>query len=198
MVNIKTVLYLTISWLLLILGPQANMAQANDEAYVGQMIWVPFNFAPRGWASCNGQLLPISQNTALFSLLGTQYGGDGKSTFALPDMQGRLLVHSGQGAGLSLYDQGETGGEETHTLTVAELPQHSHTLQVSAAPGDSISPIDKYFAASNSGLQYSDSQPTTMEAQVVGTTGNAQPHNNMMPYTTLHCIIALEGRFPPR
>ena len=109
----------------------AAEALAGDQPFVGEMIWVPFNFAPKGWALCNGQLLPISQNTALFSLLGTQYGGNGTNNFALPDMQGRLMINAGQGAGLSDYVQGESGGEASHTLSQAEMPTHSHAVVAS-------------------------------------------------------------------
>ena len=113
----------------------ARPAQASTQPFVGEIMWVPYNFAPTGWAFCDGQLLAISQNTALFSLLGTYYGGNGQTTFALPDVKGRVLINSGQGAGLSDYYQGESGGEDTHTLISSEIPVHNHTVKATAATG---------------------------------------------------------------
>jgi microcystin-dependent protein len=184
--------------LLFILGMPATSALAEDTPFIGEMIWVPYNFAPRGWASCDGQLLPISQNTALFSLLGTTYGGDGITTFALPDMQGRVMINAGQGAGLSLYGQGQAGGESAHTLTQNEMPVHSHVFQASTATGTVTTPSGNLYAASASGKQYGQNPAATMSALSVAGTGGGQPHNNMMPYGTLNCIIALQGIFPAR
>jgi microcystin-dependent protein len=170
----------------------------GGQPFVGEIMWVPYTFAPRGWAQCNGQILPIAQNTALFSLLGTTYGGDGKSTFALPDMQGRLLINAGQGPGLSDYSLGQNGGEETVTLLQSEIPAHSHSVNVSNTLADQTDPTGKVFASSANGALYATSPTATLSPAALSTVGASQPHNNMMPHTTLTCIIALQGVFPPR
>jgi microcystin-dependent protein len=161
-----------------------------------------FNFAPRGWAMCNGQLLPISQNTALFSLLGTTYGGDGKSTFALPDLEGRAPMHPGQGPGLSLHDLGETGGSENVTLLQSEIPSHTHQLRANADFADVQVPGPaRSLARSQNANAYKApaGQPTVnMSASELAPAGGDQPHNNMQPYLTLNFNIALQGVFPPR
>lgn len=159
------------------------------------------NFAPTGWAFCNGQLLPISQNTALFSLLGTTYGGDGKSTFALPDLQGSAPMQPGQGPGLSLRDLGETGGSETVTLLESEMPNHSHTLQAASAPSNSNTPANAGLA--NPAVQavriYGNAASLVpMAPAAITPAGGSLPHNNLQPYLTLNFIIALQGVFPPR
>jgi len=159
----------------------------------------PFNFAPKGWAFCDGQILPLSQNTALFSLLGTTYGGDGKSNFALPNMQGNAPMHPGQGPGLSLHDLGETGGSETVSLLESEIPSHSHAWSVSFADAVDPSPIDSQLAKST-GVGYF-AAPTAlvnMADVVIAPAGGDQPHNNMQPYLTLNFCIALQGVYPPR
>src|SRR5579884_2122904 len=161
------------------------------------------NFAPRGWALCNGQLMPISQNTALFSLLGTTYGGDGKSTFALPNLQGSAPMQQGQGPGLSLRDLGETGGEQFLTLLQSEMPAHVHTVMAATGGGGSSAPANNAWASGAKGLGdlYSPSNSSTnvqMSPLAVSITGGSQPHNNMMPYLCLTFIIALQGVFPPR
>jgi microcystin-dependent protein len=162
----------------------------------------PFNFAPKGWATCNGQLLPISQNTALFSLLGTFYGGDGKSTFALPDLQGSAAMDVGQGQGLSQRFIGEAGGSESVTLIGAEMPVHTHTLRANPQLGDSPSPAaDRAIARLGSINVYqttSNANLTPMAFQSLPPAGGDQPHNNMQPYLTLNFCIALQGIFPPR
>ena len=165
-------------------------------------IWA-CNFAPTGWAFCNGQLMPISQNTALFSLLGTTYGGDGKSTFALPDMRGNSPMHPGQGPGLSLRDLGEIGGEETVTLLDSEMPAHAHQFGGAAAgAGDVQDPTGAVWAQGpgRSAVFLYSSPPTgamnNMQSMTI--TGGSQPHNNMQPYLTLNFCIALQGVFPPR
>ena len=170
------------------------------DPFVGEIRMFTGNFAPLGWALCNGQLLPISQNTALFSLLGTMYGGNGQTTFALPNIQGRAVMHFGQGPGLSLYDQGEMGGSETTTLTTNELAAHNHTLQGQSADGPSNNPTNKTLAASSGGLpQYALTAPDVdMHPDSLLDTGGGQPHNNLQPYLTLNFIIALQGVFPPR
>jgi microcystin-dependent protein len=169
------------------------------------------NFAPTGWALCDGQLLPISQNTALFSLLGTTYGGDGKSNFALPNLQGSAPMQSGQGPGLSLRDLGETGGEQNVTLLQTEMPAHSHTLFATATTGTVATSTNNQlaFATAGAGKQsagnvvnyYSSNvnQATTgLNPLGMSITGGSLPHNNMMPYLGLTFIIALQGIFPPR
>ena len=174
------------------------------DPFVAEIRIFPFNFAPKGWAFCNGQILPLSQNTALFSLLGTTYGGDGKSNFALPDMQGNAPMHPGQGPGLSLHDLGETGGVETVTLLNSEIPLHAHTVAGSInANGDSITPANSIWSQAPGGrgsLQlYTPGAPTGgMNPNPLGMTGGNQPHNNMQPYLTLNFCIALQGVYPPR
>jgi microcystin-dependent protein len=170
------------------------------DPFVAEIRIFPFNFAPKGWAFCNGQLLPISQNTALFSLLGTTYGGDGKSNFALPDMQGNAPMHPGQGPGLSLHDLGETAGEDSVTLLQTEMPQHNHTLGADAIdPADTNVPsINATYAQSTGGLIYQTTTNTQMSPNALEPAGGNQPHNNMMPYLTLNFCIALQGVFPPR
>ena len=172
------------------------------DPFVAEIRIFPFNFAPRGWAWCNGQLLPISQNTALFSLLGTTYGGDGKSTFALPDLQGSAPMHPGQGPGLSLHDLGEIGGSETVTLLESEIPSHSHTLRANADFADVQTPSNaRSIARSQNANAYKDpsGQPqVVMSPSALAPAGGDQPHNNMQPYLTLYFNIALQGVFPPR
>ncbi len=172
------------------------------DPFVAEIRIFPFNFAPKGWAWCDGQLMPISQNTALFSLLGTTYGGDGKSNFALPDLQGSAPMHPGQGPGLSLHDLGETGGSETVSLLESEIPAHSHTMKASVenATQGTLTP-NITLASSVSGSLYQsnvNSNLVNMNFQALAPAGGNQPHNNMMPYLTLYFNIALQGVFPPR
>lgn len=160
------------------------------------------NFAPKGWALCDGQLLPISQNTALFSLLGTTYGGDGKSNFALPNLQGSAPLQAGQGPGLSLRDLGEIGGEQNVTLLQTEMPAHSHTAQAAAGTG-LADPTNNVWASGAKGFGnvYSPSAQATnvqMNPFATSISGGSQPHNNMMPFLGLTFIIALQGVFPAR
>jgi microcystin-dependent protein len=172
------------------------------DPFVAEIRIFPFNFAPRGWAFCDGQLLPISQNTALFSLVGTFYGGDGKSTFALPDLQGRAAVDVGQGQGLSQRFLGEGGGVESVTLLDSEMPSHPHTLRANPQLGDSPSPApDRSIARLGSINVYqttSNASLTPMAPQGLPPAGGSLPHNNMQPYLTLNFCIALQGVFPPR
>jgi microcystin-dependent protein len=169
------------------------------DPFVAEIRIFPFNFAPKGWAFCDGQLLPISQNTALFSLLGTTYGGNGKSNFALPDLQGNAPMHPGQGPGLSLHDLGETGGSETVTLLQSEIPVHSHAVNASAADGTTGSPHGQLVAKGVGVNMYTTSfNATALNPNAVGPVGGDQPHNNMQPYLTLNFNIALQGVFPPR
>jgi microcystin-dependent protein len=173
------------------------------DPFVAEIRIFPFNFAPKGWAWCDGQLLPLSQNTALFSLLGTTYGGDGKSTFALPDMQGNAPMHPGQGPGLSLHDLGETGGSETVTLLESEIPVHSHSMRAhNGDQADAQNPsANTSLAQSANGFAYqqtTNSSLTNMAPETLTPAGGDQPHNNMMPYLTFYFNIALQGIFPPR
>jgi microcystin-dependent protein len=169
------------------------------DPFVAEIRIFPFNFAPKGWAWCDGQLLPLSQNTALFSLLGTTYGGNGKSNFALPDLQGRAPMHPGQGPGLSLHDLGETGGSETVTLLESEIPAHSHVITASESDGLERTPNDQLFATGIGIAEYATPGAlTTLNPQVLAPAGGDQPHNNLMPYLTFYFCIALQGVFPPR
>jgi microcystin-dependent protein len=157
------------------------------------------NFAPTGWATCDGQLMPISQNTALFSLLGTTYGGDGKSNFALPNLQGSAPLQAGQGAGLSLRDLGQSGGEQTVTLLQTEMPAHNHAVQA-AASGGLASPTGNAWGSGAKGRPpaYSASSNVQMNPLATSITGGSLPHNNMPPFLCLTFIIALQGVFPAR
>jgi microcystin-dependent protein len=174
------------------------------DNFVGEIRIVPFNFAPNGWAMCNGQLLPISQNTALFSLLGTFYGGDGTSNFGLPDLQGCAPVNFGQGPGLSPYGLGQTGGETTVTLSLSQIPSHTHTASPNAGNGDVNNPQGNTWAKPHLGKTpiniYSNTAGSglNMNPSAFTLTGGNLPHNNMSPYLTLNFIIALTGIFPPR
>jgi microcystin-dependent protein len=172
-----------------------------SDPFVAEIRIFPFNFPPKGWAFCNGQLLPLSQNTALFSLLGTTYGGDGKSTFALPDLQGSAPMQPGQGQGLSLRDLGEMSGSESITLLVSEIPLHTHNILASVDPADAQIPSPNATLARSSG---GDAYTTTtsglvqMAPQALAPAGGSLPHNNMQPYLTLNFCIALQGVFPAR
>jgi microcystin-dependent protein len=174
------------------------------DPFVAEIRIFPFNFAPKGWAFCDGQILPLSQNTALFSLLGTTYGGDGKSTFALPDLQGSAPMHPDQGPGLSLHDLGEIGGVESVTLLLSEMPFHSHNVgRAKAANGDSVTPVGNVWAQAAAGrgaaALYKEPPPTgQVNVTSLAPTGGSLPHNNMQPYLTLNFCIALQGVFPPR
>jgi microcystin-dependent protein len=170
------------------------------DPFVAEIRIFPFNFAPKGWAWCDGQLLPLSQNTALFSLLGTTYGGNGKSNFALPDLQGRAPMHPGQGPGLSLHDLGETGGSETVSLLESEIPGHAHTLRVYAGdPADHFAPTGSTLARSNNGNAWGAANNlVALSDQALAPAGGDQPHNNLQPYLTFYFAIALQGVFPPR
>ncbi|HZH66819.1 MAG TPA: tail fiber protein [Flavisolibacter sp.] len=167
------------------------------DPFVAEIRMMPFNFAPRGWAFCNGQLLPISQNTALFSLLGTTYGGNGQSTFALPDLQGRVPMQPGQGPGLSLHDLGEMSGTEQVTLLESEIPAHNHTLSGTTLPATSNNPAGNLPARANL-YSNSISNLVQMSYQALVPAGGSLPHNNMMPYLTVNFCIAMQGVFPSR
>ncbi len=171
------------------------------DPFVAEMRIFPFNFPPKGWAFCNGQILPISQNTALFSLLGTTYGGDGKSNFALPNMEGSAPMAPGQGPGLSQHDLGEVNGSEFVTLLQSETPLHNHGLMASVPPALLFAPSSSTGLARSVGgpaYQASNAGLVQMNAAAVQLNGSNQPHNNMMPYLTLNFCIALQGVFPSR
>lgn len=171
------------------------------DPFVAEIRMFPFTFAPKGWAFCNGQLLPLSQNTALFSLLGTIYGGDGKSTFALPDLTGRSAMHPGQGSGLSNRFLGEMGGAETVTLLNSEMPFHTHTVNSVAGvfAGNTNIVTGNSFAKSGQGNSYTPAaNEVQMSDEALTPTGGDLPHNNMMPYLTVNFCIALQGVFPAR
>ena len=172
------------------------------DPFIAEIRVVGFNFPPTGWAQCNGQLLPISQNTALFALLGTTYGGDGKSTFALPNIQGGVVVHPGQGQGLSEYFEGQQGGAQTLTLLQSEMPVHSHAARATIDDGQFQAPApDRALAVSNPGFAYQSNTSqnlTQMNVQALGISGESLPHNNLQPYLVLNFVIALQGIFPQR
>jgi microcystin-dependent protein len=171
----------------------------DGDPYIGQIEMVGFNFAPVGWALCDGTLLSIAQNTALFSLLGTQYGGDGRTTFALPDLRGRVPIHQGAGPGLTPYTIGQFAGEENHTLNVNELPQHTHTLQASSANGTTDSPVSGVPARNGAGIpEFAAAPNAAMAPNAIAPAGGGLAHNNMQPYLCINFIIALQGIFPPR
>lgn len=169
-----------------------------SEPFVAEIRIFAGNFAPRGWAACNGQLLPIAQNTALFSLVGTIYGGDGRTVFGLPNLQGRAPMHPGRGPGLTFRRIGESGGTETVTLSEAQMPAHSHSVSA-GLEAQSSTPDGNYLGQPESVMIYHT--PVTPDATLAGTqsaTGGSQAHNNMQPYLVLNFIIALVGLFPSR
>ncbi|MVN86392.1 phage tail protein [Deinococcus sp. HMF7620] len=169
------------------------------EPFLGEIQMFAGNFAPRGWALCNGQLLPLAQNTALFSLLGTTYGGDGRTTFALPNLQAASPMAPGQGPGLSFHQLGEQGGSAAVTLLSQEMPAHIHTVNAFDIPATSPVPADRSLARSVQFNAYAPQTPATvLNPSSVSVTGAAQPHNNMPPYLTITFIIALQGIFPQR
>ncbi len=170
------------------------------DPFVAEIRIFPFNFAPTGWAFCDGQIMPLSQNTALFALLGTTYGGDGKSTFALPDLQGNAPLCAGQGAGTSLYDLGQMGGAQFVTLLQSEIPFHNHTAQVSLSDATDQTPNGTLLATGVGIGNYANTggATTTLSGNALAPVGGDLPHNNMQPYLTLNFCIALQGVFPPR
>jgi microcystin-dependent protein len=164
------------------------------DPFLGEIKIISFTFAPRGWAFCNGQLMPISQNQLLFDLLGTTYGGDGQTTFALPDLQGRTPFNVG-----SSFVLGQKGGEETHTLTIPEMPGHTHAAVASSAAADQTSPAGGLWANGGISTYSSTNQPQiTMSGLAVGAAGESQPHQNLSPYLVLNFVISLEGTLPQR
>lgn len=187
-------------WLLgaLCLTLLPNAQVMADEPFVGEVRWVGFTFAPRNWAFCDGQLLSVAGNDALFSLLGTNYGGDGRTTFALPDLRGRAMMHEGTGPGLSSRTLGRRDGGETETLAVTHLPGHTHTAKASNSFGNSVVPNDRVVASRRRTKLYDSSADVDMHATAVAPTGGSQAHTNMQPFNTLNCIIALQGVYPSR
>jgi microcystin-dependent protein len=173
-----------------------------SNPFLAEIRIVPFGFAPKGWALCNGQLLPISQNTALFSLLGTTYGGDGRSNFALPNLQGSAPMQAGQGPGLSLRDLGQTGGEQSVTLLQTEMPAHAHTAQGVAGAGSQGPGTNTTWSDANqrgiSAYAPKSANAASMSPNGLSMAGGSLPHNNMMPYLGVNFIIALQGVYPPR
>jgi microcystin-dependent protein len=174
-----------------------------SEPFLGEIRMFGGNFAPRGWAFCNGQILAIAQNTALFSLLGTTYGGNGQTTFALPDLRGRVPMHWGQGPGLTPRSLGETGGSENVTLLSNQMPAHTHSLNANTNQGETFSPGGGVAAAAVDSSQqplniYSTTANTTMSPQAIAAAGGSQPHDNMQPFECVSFIIALEGIYPSR
>jgi len=166
------------------------------QPYVGEIRMFAGNFAPVGWAMCDGQLLPISENDVLFTLIGTIYGGDGQSTFGLPDMRGRLAVHNGTGGGIT-YTTGELGGVEEITLTAPQIPVHSHALLARTSAADSTSPAGRVLAQPSGPVMFIEDTPAAaMATSVVNTTGGSQPHSNLQPYLCINFIISLFGIFP--
>jgi microcystin-dependent protein len=168
------------------------------DPFVAEIRIFTFNFPPRGWAWCNGQILPLSQNTALFSLLGTNYGGNGKSNFGLPDLQGRTPIFYGQGPGLSLRDIGEIGGIETVSLLQSEMPNHTHQLRNTNEPAEVNNPLNATMTTASAAIYNSATANANMNSGSLVPFGNNQPHNNMMPYITYYFNIALQGVYPPR
>jgi microcystin-dependent protein len=173
-----------------------------SEPFIGEIILFAGNFAPRGWALCNGQLLSIAQNTALFSILGTTYGGDGRVTFALPDLRGRVPMHAGQGPGLTNRTLGEMSGQETVTLIITEIPAHNHLVNCSGS-GSVDTPVNDVpgLATDTSRNPINAYNPTAdalMAPNMIQPSGGSQPHNNLQPYLVVNYIIAMEGIFPSR
>jgi len=178
----------------------SNNTEAQSDPFIGQISMFAGNFAPRGWAFCDGQLLPISQNTALFSLLGTTYGGDGRTTFGLPDLRGRVPMHAGSGPGLSNRPQGQKLGVETNTITTNQMPSHSHAVNAVSEDGNQSVPSGNLPAGTKVlDKEYSNAASnTTMDVGMIGSQGGGQAVNNMQPFITVRFIIALQGIFPSR
>ena len=162
------------------------------EPFLGEIRIMTYDFAPKGWALCDGQLLPINQNQALFSLLGTTFGGDGRTTFALPDLQARTPIHAGAG-----HILGEVGGEASHTLALAELPQHTHVLSGATSGNGTANPAGAFIGPANN-LYHAPGGSSPMSPSSISTVGSGQPHENRQPYLTLTLCIALQGIFPSR
>lgn len=190
-----------IAFLICILGIFSSNTTLKAQPFVGQIMFVPYNFAPIGWQDCDGSLLSISENEVLFNLIGTTYGGDGETTFAVPNAKGRVIIDDGQGPGLSNYQLGQTGGAESVTLSLSQLPVHNHSVFGSGADGSQNLPTGGIPANTKAlDKEYSDStfpaNKVTMKAGMLSPAGSSQPHNNMMPTLALKCVISLYGIFP--
>ena len=168
-----------------------------SEPFLAEVRIVGFNFAPRGWAFCDGQILPINQNQSLYSLLGTTYGGDGRTSFALPDMRGRVPIHVGRSNGGAFHTLGQKSGEETHTLSAAEMPQHTHVAKASNLAGNNPIPGNNVLARANN-LYHAPSNLVALASGTVANVGGGQAHNNMQPTIAVNFCIALRGLFPSR
>jgi microcystin-dependent protein len=174
----------------------SSPARAQSTPLLGQIMIVPYQFAPKGWAMCNGQILGISQNQALFALLGTTFGGDGQNSFALPDLRGRAPIGMGQGPGLAPYDLGETGGQEVVTLTLSQIPSHTHVAMGATAVANTGSPAGASWAMPRALLYSSIAPSVPMSTEALGSTGGGQPHENRKPYVVMTYVIAIQGIFP--
>jgi len=168
------------------------------EPFIGQIIMFGGNFAPRSWAFCDGQLLAISSNTALFSILGTTYGGDGRTTFALPELRGRVAIHAGNGPGLSNYNLGQKSGTETVTLNSNQMPSHTHTLRAHSEDAEETNPSGHRLGGTGTAIYASEAADVNMSGDSVTNTGGNQAHTNIQPYNTVNYIIALLGTYPSR
>lgn len=166
------------------------------EPYIGDIIMFGSNFAPRGWAFCNGQLMPIAQNTALFSIIGTTYGGDGRTTFALPDLRSRAPMHTGHGPGLTSRRLGQRGGTETNTLNITQMPSHNHGL-IAGEEGNTEDPNGNFIAGSGT-QAFGTTSDVNMNNAAVSNTGSSQPINNIQPFQCVNFIISLDGQYPSR
>ena len=193
----KLALLLALTLLAAGLGALLPSPAAAQEPFIGEIRMFAGNFAPRGWALCDGQILQIVQNTALFSILGTTYGGDGQTTFGLPDLRGRFPIGQGQGPGLSSRQIGEMAGAEAVTLTTAQMPAHTHVARAKGAAGTTSAPGNNVAAAGRN--LYSTAAPdVALSVAAIAATGGSQTHENMPPYLGITFIIALEGIYPPR
>jgi len=190
----RSALFLLFAGLIASFCPSAARAQATP--FLGQIMIVSFDFAPKGWAMCDGQILSINQNQALFAVLGTYYGGDGTQTFALPDLRGRVPIGMGQGTGLSSRSIGESGGEETVTLNITQIPSHTHVPMGAASVANSGSPAGNYWAMPRVLLYSAGTPDTQLNGGALGSTGGSQPHENRKPFLVLNYVIALQGIFP--
>jgi len=174
-------------------------AKAGAETFIGEIMMVGYTFCPRSWAEANGQLVSINENPALYSLYGTTFGGDGRTTFALPDLRGRVPMHVGQGSGLLNRALGQQGGSETNTLTANQLLAHSHSLNGTTAAANAVDPLGNVLANTGRSDTYTTSAPNAqMSSGAIGATGGGQAVNNMQPFLTIRYCVALNGIFPSR
>jgi microcystin-dependent protein len=183
---------------ILLLGALSTTQAQAREPFIGEIMWIGSNFCPRGWTGAEGQLLSIAQNTALFSLYGTMYGGDGRTTFGLPDLRGRVAVHAGQGPGLANYTQGSRGGLEHVTLSANQMPTHRHSINASSTATDKNAAGSIIGSPKQKTFDPASSADVTLAANAVSTSGGNQAHENRSPYITLRACVALEGLFPSR